>query len=142
MYFDKKGYLLKFVDAEGDENKLKVMGMEKNDEWVLHGPFLDKTLMRNYLWYHIASEIMDSAPNSRFCELIVDGKYQGLYVMIEAPTRGEKARMPISKYKNDRPYTSYIVKLDKKDKDETNDIYPFTKYSYNNQMNLEICEKV
>ncbi len=138
MHFDKKGYLLKFVDDEGQERKEKVLGMEKNDEWALHGPFLDKTLLRNYLWYHIASEIMDSAPNSVFCELFVDGEYQGVYVLLETPSRGDKARMPISKYDPDKPYTSYIVKLDKGDKSQDNNLNTFTKYTYNMPLVLEL----
>ena len=28
------------------------MGMDAHHEWVLHGPYLDKTLMRNYMWYN------------------------------------------------------------------------------------------
>ena len=44
--FSKKGYLLRFVQDDGDHD-LDVMGMGKESEWVLHGPFLDKTLMRN-----------------------------------------------------------------------------------------------
>ena len=43
--------------------------MDPHHEWVLHGPFLDKTLIRNYMWYNIAGEIMDYAPNVRFCEV-------------------------------------------------------------------------
>ena len=34
MYFDKKGYLLKFVHEDGTENKENVMGMKKHDEWA------------------------------------------------------------------------------------------------------------
>ena len=52
LSFDKKGYKINFVN-DNAENKISVMGMEKNDEWTLHGPFVDKTLLRNYLWYHI-----------------------------------------------------------------------------------------
>ena len=30
--------------------------MDSHHEWALHGPILDKTLMRNYMWYNIAGE--------------------------------------------------------------------------------------
>ena len=128
--FDKKGYLLKFVNDDGSENKQKVMGMEKHDEWVLHGPFIDKTLMRNYLWYHIAGEIMDDAPKSRFCEVFINGEYKGVYLMVEAASRGDSSRMQIKKYKDGDPYTSYIVRLDRTDPTEWGNLNNLTRYTY------------
>lgn len=131
MSFDKKGYLLKLIDEEGNENPQKVMGMTTHSEWILHGPYLDKTLLRNYLWYHIASEIMDSAPDTRFCELFVDGEYQGLYVMVESPTRGTSSRMQFSKYEKGKDYTGYIVRLDKGAHNPLQNLETFSKYTYN-----------
>lgn len=138
MKFDKKGYLLKFIHEDGSENKEKVMGMKKHDEWVLHGPFLDKTLLRNYLWYHISGKIMDSAPDSRFCELYVDGEYQGLYLMVESPSRGDKSRMQIAKYDKGDSYTSYIVRLDKGSKNPLESVTTFSQYTYNNAMKWDV----
>ncbi len=131
MTFDKKGYLLKFVNEDGSENSKKVMGMQSHSEWVLHGPYLDKTLLRNYLWYHISSEIMDSAPDTRFCELFVDGEYKGLYVMVESPTRGNTSRMQIKKYEKENDYTGYIVRLDKGAHNPLQNLETFSKYTYN-----------
>ena len=54
LRFDKKGYLLKFINEDGSENKQEVMGMDSHDEWILNGPFLDKTLIRNYMCYNIS----------------------------------------------------------------------------------------
>lgn len=131
LEFDKKGYLLEFVGVDGADNKQKVMGMDKHSEWVLHGPYLDKTLMRNYLWYHISGKIMKSAPDSRFCELYVDDKYMGLYLMVEAPTRGDEGRMQIKKYDGRSNYTSYIVRQDRKSNVEEENLNNFTRYTYN-----------
>ncbi len=131
MSFDKKGYLLKFINEDGTNNSKKVMGMDSHSEWVLHGPYLDKTLLRNYLWYHISGEIMDSAPDTRFCELFVDGEYQGLYVVVESPSRGDKGRMQIKKYDQGKDYTSYIVRLDKGSIRSLQDLQTFSKYTYN-----------
>ena len=30
-----------------------MLGMDAFDEWALHGPYLDKTLIRNYMWYNL-----------------------------------------------------------------------------------------
>lgn len=34
--FDKKNYLLKFINEDETKNKKSVMGMGEHDEWVLH----------------------------------------------------------------------------------------------------------
>lgn len=138
MFFDKKGYLLKFINKDGNDNDKKVMGMDKHSEWALHGPYLDKTLLRNYLWYHISGNIMESAPDSRFCELFVDGKYQGLYVMVESPSRGDKGRMQIKKQKKGKDYTGYIVRLDKGTTNSLQDLNTFSRYSMKTGMKLEV----
>ena len=84
--FDKKQYHLEFY---GDENRgkmknISVMGMEKECDWILNGPFLDRTLIRNSLLYGISRKIMDWAPDTRYCEVFLDGKYQGVYIMMES----------------------------------------------------------
>ena len=73
-YFDKKNYLIRLTDDTGKYENHEVMGMEPHYEWALHGPYLDKSLIRNYMWYNIAGEMMDYAPNVRFCEVIVNGE--------------------------------------------------------------------
>lgn len=89
--FDKKGYLLRTTKDDGITNRdVEMLGMDAHHEWALHGPYLDKTLIRNYMWYNIAGEIMDYAPNARFCEVIINGEYQGLYLMVETITSGEE----------------------------------------------------
>ena len=45
--FEKKPYLMKFVTEDGLDNDVEVMGMDAHHEWALHGPYLDKTLVRN-----------------------------------------------------------------------------------------------
>ena len=91
-YFDKKSYLLRFTDTDGSYADHAVMGMEAHYEWALYGPYLDKSLIRNYMWYNIAGELMDYAPNVRFCEVIIDGQYQGLYLMVESINSSAEAR--------------------------------------------------
>lgn len=129
MEFDKKGFLLKFINEDNTEKKLSVLGMPSHDEWILNGPYLDKTLIRNYMMYNISHEIMGYAPNVRFCELFIDGKYQGVYLMLESPTRGEGSRIPVSKYNSRKNYTPYIVRLDRGSSDLTSVIDSFSNYT-------------
>lgn len=130
VHFDKKSYLIKFINKNGEEDKEEVIGMPKHDEWVLYGPFVDKTLIRNYLWYNISSKIMESAPNSKFCELFVDDEYMGLYLMVESPSRGDSSRMKITKNRHNTNYTSYILRLDRGSNDGLSNLNTFSMYTY------------
>ena len=129
-YFDKLGYLVRFTDEKGEYQDLEVMGMDAHYEWALHGPFLDKSLIRNYMWYNIAGEMMDYAPNVRFCEVIIDGAYQGLYVMTETITRGREGRLPISEPIDNTDETGYVLRLDRGSANPLKNIYNFTRYTY------------
>lgn len=111
-HFDKHGYALRLVTESGENNPQRVLGMDAHHEWVLHGPFLDQTLMRNYMWYNIGGEIMDYAPNVRFCELILNGTYQGVYVMLENLTAGsDGARLPLSVSAKHNSFNGYLLQL-------------------------------
>lgn len=128
IYFSKKGYLLKLVDEEGNNVDEKMLAMAKDNEWVLNGPFLDKTLMRNYMAYNLAGMIMGYAPNVRFCELYLNDEYQGLYILCESISRS-KNRVNISKYDPRINEFGYIVCLDDNEEDIKN-ISTFSEYSY------------
>ena len=111
--FDKKSYRIKLVtDASASENlSLPLLGMSPDNDWALHGPFLDKTLMRNYMWMNISAEIMGYAPNVRFCEVILDGEYQGIYVLMET-IKEDEYRVDLSDYEPGSAANSYMLLLD------------------------------
>lgn len=121
-HFDKKSYKVDLVFENGDENKVEMLGMSIHDEWVLNGPFLDRTLMRNYLAMNLAGEIMDYAPNVRYCELYVDGDYKGVYLLMENITKG-RGRVNIKKPDKNSRSTDYVIRLDRegKGKQQIND---------------------
>ena len=129
-FFDKPGYLLRFVDSDGDYENHEVMGMDPHYEWALHGPYLDKTLIRNYICYNLSGELMDWAPNVRFCEVIVNGEYQGLYVMTETITNGEDCRADISEPVDKTDQSGYILRLDAGSSEPLKNINNFTYYTY------------
>lgn len=128
LHFDKKGYLLKFINEDGSENKQEVMGMDSHDEWILNGPFLDKTLIRNYMCYNISAEIMGYAPNVRFCEVFINNEYKGLYLMLESISRSDNGRINVSKYEEKNNYTGYIVRIDRGSTDEMQNVNSLIKY--------------
>jgi len=110
--FDKSSYSLRLVREDGSNNPQPVMGMDAHHEWVLHGPYLDKTLLRNYMWYNIAGEIMGYAPNVRFCELILNGEYRGVYVMTEKLTSGDNgARLNLTASTKSSTFSGYLLQF-------------------------------
>ncbi len=137
-HFDKKGYLLRFVDDQGSYADQEVMGMDAHYEWALHGPYLDKSLIRNYMWYNIAGEIMDYAPNVRFCEVMVDGEYRGLYVMTETLTSGKDCRLNLTEPIENTGKTGFLLRLDRGSTKEIKNIDTFTGYTYRNLQALDI----
>lgn len=129
--FVKSNYLINLVTGAGENNSQAVMGMDAHHEWALHGPVLDKTLIRNYMWYNIAGEIMGYAPNVRFCEVIINGEYRGLYVMTETITAGKDgARLNLSVDKKDNSFAGYCLRLDRGSESEIKNITTFSQYTY------------
>lgn len=112
--FDKKQFRIKFYEKENVliPKTYMFLGMGNNCEWVLNGPFLDKTLMRNRLAYTVAGEIFDWAPDTRYVEVFLDGEYQGVYLAVEPVSNGE-SRLRLSKFGLLSGSTAYVVKRDR-----------------------------
>ena len=128
--FDKAGYSIRLVTEQGENNPQALAGMDLHHEWILHGPFLDKTLLRNYMWYNIGGEIMDYAPNVRFCEVVINGEYMGLYVLAENITAGENgARLNLSVDKKDNSFTGYLLRMDQGSTNPIKNIDTFSVYA-------------
>ncbi|MBE5869837.1 MAG: spore coat protein CotH [Lachnospiraceae bacterium] len=130
--FPKHSYALKFLDKSGNANPQKVMGMSSHHEWVLNGPILDKTLIRNYMWYNISGEIMNYAPNVRFCELILNGEYQGIYLMTEEISEGEEGRLHLKMDVKNHRKTGYLLRIDRPTEEEYESVRDI--YTYNERM--------
>jgi hypothetical protein len=113
----KKPYRIELVDDNGAEIEHSIMGMPKESDWVLIAPYSDKTLIRDALVYHIGGLIMPYSPRFRFCELVVDKQYRGVYMMTEKIKR-DKDRVAIDKLATDEITGDeltggYILKWDK-----------------------------
>lgn len=111
--FDKPQYRLKLFQQENDKAlDYAFLGMAPHSEWVLNGPYLDRSLLRNYLMYNLSREIMEWAPDCRYMELFVDGAYKGIYLAVEPVTNGG-SRLGLSEFGLLSGATAYIVKRDR-----------------------------
>lgn len=139
--FGKPPYLLKLRTDDGEERDEALLGMTEHNEWALHGPFLDKSLIRNYLFYNISGEMMDYAPNCRFCELLVDGDYKGVYLLVETITAGENGRLPIIMKKKNSVLSGYLLRIDRPteaDLESLRDVDVYTERTYVQRMDVAI----
>ena len=122
QFFDKKSYGIEFRDAVGEDLQVEVLGFPKEEDFVLHGPFSDKSLIRNAIAYTLARDVMEYAPRTKFVELVIDDSYKGVYLMTERIKR-DKNRVDISKleaidFTEDEVEGGYILRFDKTDSDE------------------------
>ncbi|WP_339288230.1 CotH kinase family protein [Ureibacillus sp. FSL K6-0786] len=111
-FFNKKSYDVAIVDQNKNKLDISLLGMEADNNWVLHGPYLDRSLIRNYVAMNLAGEMMPYAPDVRFVELFVDDRYEGLYVLMEKVSKGE-GRVPIATPERNSHQTGYIVNVDR-----------------------------
>lgn len=127
-HFPKKPYAVTFVDEEGLNRDLPVMGMGAHHDWVFHGPSLDKSLVRNYMSYNLAGEIMHYAPNCRYCEVMLNGEYMGIYLVVESITAGENCRLKLKVTAKGTQGIGYVIRSDRPTEENletTRDIYSF-----------------
>ena len=136
--FEKKGYLLRLTDQNGAYQNQEMMGMDAHYEWALHGPYLDKTLIRNYMWYNIAGTIMGYAPNVRFCEVILNGEYRGLYLMTETVTNGKNCRLDLAEPVSGSNQTGYVLRLDRGSNTPMKNISTLANATYRNRQKVDI----
>ena len=58
--FPKKQFALETQDNLGNNNNVSLLGMPIENDWILHAPYSDKTLMRNFLTYNLGRKIFVS----------------------------------------------------------------------------------
>ncbi|MFY0606183.1 MAG: CotH kinase family protein [Cyclobacteriaceae bacterium] len=122
--FDKKGYTLETQLANGDNNNVSVLGLPEENDWVLYGPFADKTLMKNAFVYDLGRELGRYAPRTQFCEVMLNGEYRGVYLFTEK-IKIDKNRVDIATLKPDEVSGDdltggYLMRIDRKQEEYWN----------------------
>lgn len=121
--YPKKSYSVETRNADASNLNVKLLGLGKENDWVFHGPYSDKTLMRNVLAYNLGNRTGRWSPKTRFFELYINGSYTGVYVLVEK-IKIDKNRLNLSKLSptdsvGDALTGGYIMKLDRP---ETTDV--------------------
>lgn len=118
QWLDKKPYGLTTLEADNtSNNNVSLLDMPEENDWILNALTYDNSLIRDVLSYDLARSIGEYAPRVKFCEVLINGTYQGLYLLSEK-IKIDSKRVNIIKLTtsdNTQPFVSggYITKCDK-----------------------------
>lgn len=76
-------------DEGGEKQKVEILGMGKDNKWCFIAPWGDKVMFRDVLTFDLARPWMDYVPTMKFCEVILDGTYYGVYAFGERISKGK-----------------------------------------------------
>lgn len=115
--YPKKSYGFETQDLFGMNNNVSLLGLPIENDWILYGPYPDKTMIRDVLTYDLSRKMGNYASNWRYCELVIDGNYRGVYILLERVKRDNNrvdvATLDADDLAGDSLTGGYIVKVDK-----------------------------
>lgn len=115
--FPMKSYGFELWDNTGSSINRSLFGLPAESDWILYAPYNEKTLAHNFLAYTMSREMGRWAANCRYIELVIDGDYKGIYILMEKIKRNS-GRVNISKLNatdisGDAVTGGYIFSIDK-----------------------------
>ncbi|MBR6847857.1 MAG: CotH kinase family protein [Bacteroidales bacterium] len=80
----KKPYGLTTLQADDEtNNNVSLLGMPKENDWVLNSLAFDQTGMRDVLSYELSERLGQYASRRVYCEVVINNDYKGLYAFME-----------------------------------------------------------
>lgn len=115
--FPQQSYGLETRHPDSSNRNVSLFGWPSDNDFILHAPYTDKSLMRNALTYKLGNELGRWAPRTQFCEVILNGTYIGVYVLMERikqnPGRVHIDKLNFEDTLGNEITGGYIVKIDK-----------------------------
>ena len=109
----KKSYGLETRSSDWSEDlDVSLGGFPEEEDWILNGPYSDKSLIRNKLTFDLSNSIGYKASRVKFYNLFINNDYKGLYVLMEKIKRDQN-RVDITELEGDNVNGGYIIKIDK-----------------------------
>ena len=71
------------MDDDVTNNNVSLLGMPKENDWVLNSLAFDQTGLRDVLSYELFEQLGQYASRRVYCEVIINDDYKGLYVFME-----------------------------------------------------------
>ncbi len=94
--YPKKNYDFDLIDTAGDKIDTTLLGLPAENDWILKAEYLDVSLMANPLTYEMSRRMGMYAPRTKYCEVVINGEYMGVYSLTEKVKRGNN-RLDIAK---------------------------------------------
>ena len=121
---DKKPYSFRPLTAPleegGVKQKVKILGMGKDNNWALLAPYADKSMMRDLLAFEVSRPWMEYTPQGRYCELFLDGTYYGVYILTEVVSKGKhRLNLPDPDVTEEGITGGYIMEVNRTDDEVT-----------------------
>ena len=117
--FPKRQYRIELQNEDGSNNNVSILGLPRENDFIMYGPHSEKTFMKNVISYELFARTGRYAPRTRYVEAIIDGDYRGIYVLTEKIKR-DRYRVDISRLRPEPEYNEwpaitggYILKRDK-----------------------------
>jgi hypothetical protein len=115
--YPKKSYGFETQTILGTNNNVSLLGLPIENDWILNGPYPDKTMLRDVLTYDLSQKMGHYASRYKFCELIINNVYLGVYILLERIKRDNErvdiAHLDVDDLAGDSLTGGYIIKVDK-----------------------------
>ena len=141
-YSAKKPYSFRTMDSPLEEGgswkKESLLGMGKDNKWILLAPYADKSMIRDMFAFEMARPWMEYTPDGRFCEVMVDGVYYGVFILTEQVSQGKhRLNLPDPGIEEDEITGGYLLEVDRDD-EPTFASYFFPVYSDGKQIKTRL----
>jgi subtilisin-like proprotein convertase family protein len=94
--FPQKPYGFETWDVNGNDSAVSLMGMPAESDWILQTTHTDKSFMRNVIAFDLFRYLGHYAPRTRYCEVMLNGVYKGVYIFCEKIKR-DSQRVNVSR---------------------------------------------
>jgi hypothetical protein len=81
--YPQKPYGFETRTETGENLNVSILGMPEENDWVLISNYNDRSLIKNLLAYKIFAEMGNYSPRGQLCEVVINGSYQGIYLIGE-----------------------------------------------------------
>lgn len=79
----QKPYTVKLIDSQGMQLDASLVDMPAEHDWVLIANYNDKSFARNVIPYRLFDEMGHWASRHRLVDVVLNGDYQGIYLLAE-----------------------------------------------------------
>ncbi|MDD6210379.1 MAG: CotH kinase family protein [Bacteroidales bacterium] len=111
---DKKPFSVRTQNEKGKKKEVSILGMGADSDWALLAPFSDKSMIRDVLTFDLARDYFDYTPTGKYCELVLEGVYQGIYIVAARVRRGtSRLNLPEPGESGDALTGGYHLEIDR-----------------------------